>query len=231
MENKRKMGTWPMNSTASYYLDSIEERLPPDGQFVPSRENLYRALELTPLERIAVVIVGQDPYPNPEHATGLAFGVPEDTWPLPRTLRNIMQEAGVDELTANKGRFDVTLEDWARQGVLLLNASLTTEPGTSRAHAKMGWELFTESILNDVGYLRADRPLVVMLWGRHASSYDRFFDGMNHLVLKTSHPSPLSAHGGFLGCRHFELCNTFLLSCGRPSIDWKGDRYAEYDYD
>lgn len=200
-----------MDSYTAGFLEELEKSL--SDYICPAKEDIYRALELCSPYKVKVLILGQDPYPNPDHATGIAFGVPETCTVLPPSLQNIMKELGV-----TRDRFDVTLESWARQGVLLLNTCLTTEPGSPGAHLKKGWNLFTELVLHKVAESKA--PLVVMLWGKKAQEYEPLFRGEKQFCLSTSHPSPLSAHKGFLGCGHFDLCNKFLIGQRLAPIQW-----------
>jgi uracil-DNA glycosylase len=181
---------------------------PPQGAW-------FRALELTPLDKLRVVILGQDPYHGPGQAHGLCFSVPPGVRPPP-SLTNIYKELGRDlSLPRPPHGF---LEHWARQGVLLLNSVLTVEMAKAASHSKKGWEPFTDAIIARVN--DKAEPVVFMLWGAYAHKKAANVDGRRHLVLKAAHPSPLSAHTGFLGCKHFSQCNAFLVSNGLPPIDW-----------
>lgn len=181
---------------------------PPQGAW-------FRALELTPLDKLRVVILGQDPYHGPGQAHGLCFSVPPGVRPPP-SLVNIYKELGNDlGLPRPPHGF---LEHWARQGVLLLNSVLTVEMAKAASHSKKGWEPFTDAIIARVN--DKAEPVVFMLWGAYAHKKAANVDGRRHLVLKAAHPSPLSAHTGFLGCKHFSQCNAFLVSNGLPPIDW-----------
>ncbi len=185
----------------------------------PPVDQWYRALELTPLDQVRVVILGQDPYHGPGQAHGLCFSVPPGVRPPP-SLGNIYKELRVD-LGLAPPRHGC-LESWARQGVLLLNSVLTVEAGQAASHKGRGWERFTDAIIATVAATQT--PVVFMLWGAYAQKKAAFVrgvdDGGRHLVLKAAHPSPLSAHHGFLGCRHFSQANAFLLSNGLTPIDW-----------
>jgi uracil-DNA glycosylase len=181
---------------------------PPKGQW-------FRALELTPLNQVRVVILGQDPYHGPGQAHGLSFSVPPGVRPPP-SLMNIYKELGSDLGIARPSHG--YLEHWAKQGVLLLNSVLTVEMAKAASHSKLGWEHFTDAIIALVN--DNPEPVVFMLWGAHAHKKAARVDASRHLVLKAAHPSPLSAHNGFLGCKHFSQCNAFLVSNGRPPIDW-----------
>lgn len=181
----------------------------------PDDSAWFRALELTPLDQVKVVILGQDPYHGPGQAHGLSFSVPAGVRPPP-SLNNIYKELQAD-LGIARPRHGF-LEHWARQGVLLLNSVLTVEQAKAASHRKKGWELFTDAIVRAVS--EKHDPVVFMLWGAYAQSKAASVNGERHLILKAAHPSPLSAHNGFLGCKHFSQCNAFLISNGRPPIDW-----------
>lgn len=181
----------------------------------PETKNWFRALELTPLPKVRVVILGQDPYHGEGQAHGLCFSVPPGVRPPP-SLVNIFKELQADLGLPRPGQG--FLEHWARQGVLLLNSVLTVETGQPASHQRKGWEEFTDAVVRAVN----DRPepTVFMLWGAYAQKKAGFVDSSRHLVLKAAHPSPLSAHNGFLGCRHFSKANAFLTSKGFAPIDW-----------
>lgn len=184
----------------------------------PPRGSRLRALELTPLDEVKAVILGQDPYHGPGQAHGLAFSVPEGVR-VPPSLVNIRKELASDlglELPA-----DGNLERWARQGVLLLNNALTVEEGRAGSHQQKGWEAITDAVIAAVA--ARDEPSVFMLWGNHARAKAARVPGLDdgrHLVLTAPHPSPLSAYSGFFGCRHFSRANAFLEAAGRGAIDW-----------
>jgi uracil-DNA glycosylase len=181
----------------------------------PHGSNWFRALDLTPLDEVRVVILGQDPYHGPGQAHGLCFSVPDGIRPPP-SLVNIYKE-----LESDLGIRPVThgfLEHWAKQGVLLLNSVLTVEMGLAASHRDRGWERFTDAVIRLVN--EKQDPVVFMLWGSYAQKKASFVDQSRHLVLKAPHPSPLSAHSGFLGCRHFSRANAFLESRGQRPIDW-----------
>lgn len=184
-------------------------------QIFPNSEEWFRALELTPLEKVRVVILGQDPYHAPGQAHGLCFSVQPGVRPPP-SLVNIYKELQTD-LGISRPHHGF-LEHWATQGVLLLNSVLTVEMTKAASHRGKGWEKFTDAVIRLVN-AKAD-PVVFMLWGNYAQKKADFVDSGRHLVLKAAHPSPLSAHSGFLGCRHFSQCNAFLESKGLTPIDW-----------
>ena len=181
----------------------------------PKSNEWFRALDLTPLDQVRVVILGQDPYHGPGQAHGLCFSVRPDVQ-LPPSLGNIFKELQSDlGLKPARNGF---LEPWAKQGVLLLNSVLTFDMGRAASHREQGWERFTDAIIREVN--AKTEPVVFMLWGSYAQRKAAFVEGSRHLVLKAPHPSPLSAHGGFFGCRHFSKANAFLQSHGCAPIDW-----------
>lgn len=177
-----------------------------------------RALDLTPLDAVKVVILGQDPYHGPGQAHGLAFSVPEGVR-VPPSLVNIYKELASDCGVAMPGHGN--LEHWARQGVLLLNNALTVEQGQAGSHQNRGWEAITDAAVAAVA--AKSEPCVFLLWGSHAQKKAMRVPGLSrshHCVLKAPHPSPLSAHRGFLGCHHFSQANDFLIANGRDPIIW-----------
>ncbi len=181
----------------------------------PKGSEWFRALDLTPLDQVRVVILGQDPYHGEGQAHGLCFSVQPGVR-VPPSLVNIYKELksdlGIDP--AKHGH----LESWAKQGVLLLNSVLTVEMGQAASHQGKGWERFTDAVIRCVN-ARAE-PVVFLLWGAYAQKKAAFVDTARHLVLKAAHPSPLSAHNGFLGCMHFSQANAFLEARGLLPIDW-----------
>lgn len=188
--------------------------------------DVFRALRLTSPDDVKIVILGQDPYHGDDRGTpqahGLAFSVPPAVR-TPPSLRNIFKE-----IAANFGHDTPRhgcLDTWARQGVLLLNTVLTVERGAAASHAKRGWEQCTDTLIRELG--SRHRGLVFMLWGAHAQAKRALFDASAHCVLEAPHPSPLSAHRGFLGCRHFALANDYLVEAGLDPIDWRLPEVAE----
>lgn len=185
----------------------------------PKGGEYFRALDLTPLGQVRVVILGQDPYHGLGQAHGLCFSVKPGTR-IPPSLVNIYKEMKTD-LGIEPARHGF-LEHWAKQGVLLLNSVLTVRMGQAASHRERGWERFTDAVIAEVNRQRS--PVVFMLWGSYAqkkaAQIDSIDKGGRHLVLKAPHPSPLSAHNGFFGCRHFSKANAFLESRGLPPIDW-----------
>jgi uracil-DNA glycosylase len=181
----------------------------------PRCSEWFRALDLTPPEKVRVVILGQDPYHGEGQAHGLCFSVRPGVR-APPSLVNIYKEIESDlGIAPPQHGF---LEHWARQGVLLLNSVLTVERGLAASHRERGWERFTDRIIREIN--AKPEPVVFMLWGSYAQKKAAFVDTSRHLVLKAPHPSPLSAHSGFLGCRHFSKANAFLESRGLHPIDW-----------
>ena len=181
----------------------------------PKGSEWFRALDLTPLEDVKVVILGQDPYHGPGQAHGLCFSVQPGVRPPP-SLVNIYKEMQADlGITPAQHGF---LEQWARQGVLLLNAVLTVEMAKAASHQGRGWERFTDAIIRLIN--DRPKPTVFMLWGSYAQKKAAFVDPSRHLVLRAAHPSPLAAHNGFFGCRHFSKANAFLREQGLEAIDW-----------
>jgi uracil-DNA glycosylase len=181
----------------------------------PAAGDIFRALALTPPEAVRVVLLGQDPYPTPGHADGLCFSVRPGIAP-PRSLRNVFRELQDDIGVAAPA--SGSLEPWARQGVLLLNACLTVEEGAAGAHARWGWDRVTDAII-DAASARPE-PAVFLLWGRHAQAKARRITPP-HVVLPAAHPSPLSARTGFFGARPFSRANAALAAAGRETVDWR----------
>ena len=188
----------------------------------PKGSEYFRALDLTPLDKVRVVILGQDPYHGEGQAHGLCFSVQHGVRPPP-SLGNIYKEMKAD-LGLDPPRHG-NLTHWAEQGVLLLNSVLTVEMGKAASHQGKGWEKFTDAVIALVA--EQQRPIVFILWGAYAQKKAAFVkdisQGGRHLVIKSAHPSPLSAHNGFLGSRPFSRTNDFLRQQGLPEIDWKLD--------
>lgn len=182
----------------------------------PAPKQFFKAFELTPFEQVKVVILGQDPYHGPGQAHGLSFSVPQGI-PAPPSLKNIYRELA-DDVGFQIPRHGC-LENWAQQGVLLLNSVLSVRQGQAGAHQGQGWERFTDQVIERLNSQRDG--VVFMLWGAYAQKKGAFIDQSRHLVLSAPHPSPLSAHRGFLGCRHFSQANRFLESKGLEAINWQ----------
>ena len=181
----------------------------------PPSDKLFTALHVTPLKEVRAVILGQDPYHEPGQAMGMSFSVPDGV-DIPPSLRNIYKEIhdDVGEKIPDSG----DLTRWAKQGVLLLNAVLTVRAHQANSHKGKGWEQFTDAVIRAVD--REDRPVVFMLWGRNARDKKDLIVNKKHLVLEAAHPSPLSAHNGFFGCKHFSKCNRFLEENGVTPVSW-----------
>ena len=181
----------------------------------PPGSQIFRAFELTPVDKLKVVILGQDPYHGPGQAMGLSFSVPDGVTPPP-SLRNIFREIENDLGVKMSGR--PNLENWARQGVLLLNSVLTVRAGQPTSHSRIGWAEFTDAVIRTLSAQRSG--LVFLLWGNFARSKRVLVDTSRHTVLEAPHPSPL-ARGAFFGCRHFSKTNQILVAQGQAPIDWR----------
>jgi uracil-DNA glycosylase len=181
----------------------------------PAGSQIFHAFEATPFDKVKIVILGQDPYHGAGQAHGLSFSVPQGINPPP-SLQNIFKELESD--TGMRCPSHGNLEHWAEQGVLLLNASLTVRAGEPMSHSKIGWHLFTDTVIQKASLLKDH--LVFFLWGKFAQEKMVLIDAKKHLVLKAAHPSPLSAHNGFFGCRHFSKANDYLAGNGIDPIDW-----------
>lgn len=182
----------------------------------PDKYNIFEALKLTPYKDVKVVILGQDPYHGENQAHGLAFSVQKEV-EIPPSLKNVYKEL-IDDLNCympNNGY----LVPWARQGVLLLNTSLTVIANIANSHRNKGWEIFTDKIIQLLN--EKETPVVFLLWGNNAKEKAKYITNPLHLVLKAAHPSPLSASRGFFGCRHFSKTNQFLKEHGLDEIDWQ----------
>lgn len=181
----------------------------------PEQNNIFRAFDETPFEKVKVVILGQDPYHGVGQAEGLCFSVPEGVR-MPPSLKNIFKEIKDDiggEMPKNGN-----LEHWAKQGVLLLNSTLTVEAGKAGSHQKKGWEEFTDKVIKILDIEREN--LVFILWGNYAKKKGSLIDRERHLVLEAVHPSPFSAYNGFFGCQHFSKTNDYLKENGLDMIKW-----------
>eukprot|EP00897_Mesotaenium_endlicherianum_P002555 jgi/Mesen1/2327/ME000155S01418 len=184
----------------------------------PPPEDVFRAYQLCPLERARVVIIGQDPYHSPGQAQGLAFSVPQGVR-VPSSLQNVYAEIRSDLGCPTPPHGN--LQKWCSQGVMLLNTSLTVAAGAPASHSKQGWENFTDATIRVLSEQR--RGLVFLLWGAHAHKKEALIDKSKHHVLKAAHPSGLSAHRGFFGCKHFSKANALLQKEGLEPIDWQID--------
>lgn len=201
-----------MADLKSFLLEQKQE----GRRIFPKGAEYFRALDLTPLDEVRVVILGQDPYHGEGQAHGLCFSVQPGVR-IPPSLVNIYKEMQ-DDLGIPPARHGF-LEHWARQGVLLLNSVLTVEMGRAASHQGRGWERFTDAVIRAVN--EQEKPVVFILWGSYAQKKAAFVDRSRHLVLRSPHPSPLSAHNGFFGTRPFSKANEFLVKHGRTPIDWQ----------
>lgn len=190
-------------------IDSVDEKM-----ILPSRQNVFRVFREVPFDKVKVVILGQDPYPNREHAVGLAFSVPATVKPLPKSLINILTELEKD---TGIQRSNGDLSDWITQGVFLFNTALTVQEGKPGSHADM-WRKLSNAVIKALSEKREN--LVFVLWGNHAISKARLIDDEKHMVITSAHPSPLSAYRGFLGSKPFSRINNYLISKNITPINW-----------
>lgn len=199
---------------AELYKKVLEEYK--ETQIFPPADDIFNAFHFTPLSEVKVVIIGQDPYHNVGQAHGLCFSVKPDV-DIPPSLVNIYKELHDDVgcYIPDNGY----LEKWAKQGVLMLNSVLTVRAHQANSHQGLGWEKFTDAVIRAVN--EQDRPIVYMLWGRPAQNKAKSVNNPKHLLLKAPHPSPLSAHRGFFGCKHFSQANEYLKKNGLEPIDWQ----------
>ncbi|MCW8091775.1 uracil-DNA glycosylase [Alteromonas sp. ASW11-130] len=186
----------------------------------PPADEVFYALSITPLDTVKVVILGQDPYHGPGQAHGLSFSVQKGV-AFPPSLRNMFKELQTD-IPDFQVPSHGNLTSWAEQGVLLLNTVLTVEQGKAHSHAKLGWEQFTDRVIQVLN--TQTHNTVFMLWGSHAQKKGKDIDATKHLVLAAPHPSPLSAHRGFFGCKHFSQANAYLQCHGKKPIEWQLER-------
>ena len=182
----------------------------------PEKKLIFNTLNSTPFNKVKVVIIGQDPYHEKGQAHGLSFSVTEGI-KTPPSLVNIFKEIESDLKINNHGKGDLT--KWAKQGVLLLNATLTVRENTPGSHQNKGWEQFTDQIISTISEERKD--LVFLLWGKFAQNKAKLIDKNKHHILMSSHPSPLSSYRGFLGCKHFSECNNILKRDNKTEINWQ----------
>lgn len=182
----------------------------------PQKENIFKAFQCTPLNKVKVVILGQDPYHEPNQAQGLSFSVPTGI-KVPPSLINIYKE--IEDCT----QYQMNMEDgnlypWTQQGILLLNTILTVREHQAYSHQNIGWEIFTDECIKLLN--AQDRPIVFLLWGNPARNKKVLLDNSKHLILESAHPSPLSAYRGFFGCKCFQKCNDFLVKNRMEEIHW-----------
>ncbi len=182
----------------------------------PAPKDIFRAFDLSPIKNIRVVILGQDPYHGADQANGLCFAVHKNI-PIPPSLQNIFKEIQSDLGITPEQNGD--LLRWARQGVLLLNATLTVRAQTPGSHQKKGWEEFTDAVIKHLSNER--EHIVFLLWGNYARQKGAHIDREKHLVLEAAHPSPFSAYNGFFGCKHFSQANAYLKKNGMEEIEWR----------
>jgi len=201
------------------YFKKLEEFL--DSEYstktiYPKRENIFKAFELTKYEDLKVVIIGQDPYHNPNQAQGLAFSTPKDI-KNPPSVVNIFKEI-LNDIGESSVNLDGDLTSWAKQGVLLINTILTVEENKPKSHHKKGWEMFTKHILTIINEQFKD--IIFILWGTPAIKMGKLIDESKHHILTAPHPSPLSSYRGFFGCKHFSKTNEILKRVGKKEIVW-----------
>ncbi len=212
---KARVGDYLLRQEMQALSAHLRNRKADGAQIFPPGREIFAAFDATPFEAAKVVILGQDPYHGPGQAHGLCFSVRPDV-PVPPSLENMFKE--IERDLGHPRPDHGCLVPWARQGVLLLNAVLTVEQGQAGSHRGRGWEGFTDHV---VGTLAREREgLVFMLWGSYAQAKGRVIDPRRHCVLSAPHPSPLSAHRGFLGCGHFSAANAYLARRGQTPIDW-----------
>jgi len=213
---KARVGDYLQRPEMQQLATFLRERKGAGARIYPPGTQIFAALDATPFERVKVVILGQDPYHGAGQAHGLCFSVPHGT-AVPPSLDNVFKELQRDLGIPRPGHG--CLQHWAEQGVLLLNAVLSVEDGRAGAHANKGWEGFTDHVVEVLN--REREHLVFMLWGSYAQAKGKVIDPSRHRVLKAPHPSPLSAHRGFIGCGHFSAANEYLARHGQAPIDWR----------
>jgi uracil-DNA glycosylase len=212
---KARVGDYLQRDDMQALSRFLRERKAAGARIYPPGPRIFAAFEATPFDAVKVVLLGQDPYHGPGQAHGLCFSVPPGV-PVPPSLDNMFKEIQRD-LGLPRPDHGCLLP-WAQRGVLLLNAVLTVEDGRPGAHQGKGWEGFTDHVVETLD--REREGLVFLLWGSYAQAKGRVIDPRRHRVLKTTHPSPLSAHRGFLGCGHFSAANEYLMRRGETPIDW-----------
>ncbi|MGV8943144.1 uracil-DNA glycosylase [Thermomonas sp.] len=213
---KARIGDWFAREDMQQLSAFLRQRKAAGASVYPPGKQIFAAFDATPFDAVKVVVLGQDPYHGPGQAHGLSFSVMPGV-PVPPSLLNIYKELERD--TAFVRPDHGCLLPWAAQGVLLLNSVLTVEAGTPGAHQRKGWEGFTDHVVDVLN--RERENLVFLLWGSYAQAKGKVIDARRHRVLKAPHPSPLSAHRGFMGCGHFSAANQFLARTGQAPIDWR----------
>jgi uracil-DNA glycosylase len=209
-------GLRPLVEAAAKAVALADAEAKAGRQILPPPRDVFAAFRLTPLDRVRAVILGQDPYPTPGHAHGLAFSAGNGARATPASLRNILNELRADLGVEPPPRGDLT--QWAKNGVLLLNAALTVEAGKAAAHMKWPWREVTREAVSAVSRTRPG--VAFLLWGQKAQSYSALIDHRRHLVVASEHPSPLSAYRGFIGSKPFSRVNAWLASHGEDDIPW-----------
>ena len=207
------------NEFSQPYFKKLSEFLKKEYEektIYPPKQEVFSSFYFTDMDKVKVVILGQDPYHEPNQAHGMCFSVKPGN-PLPKSLQNIYREIH-DDLGISMSSSGYLLP-WAKQGVLLINTVMTVERGKANSHKDHGWEIFTDHVISKLDSL--DQPMVFLLWGANARSKEALLKNPKHLILKAAHPSPLSAYNGFFGCRHFSKTNEFLIRNGLKPIDWK----------
>lgn len=212
---KNRVGHWFQRPEMIALRDFLRAEKQAGKTIYPPSPCIFKALNTTPFDQVKVVILGQDPYHGPGQAHGLCFSVLPGV-EKPPSLNNIFAEIERD-LGISRPKHGCLLP-WAQRGVLLLNSVLTVERGLAGSHQGKGWEGFTDAVIESL--IRERANLVFLLWGAYAQAKGRLIDTQQHLVLKSVHPSPLSAHRGFIGCGHFSKCNAYLRSHNQPEMDW-----------
>jgi uracil-DNA glycosylase len=208
LQNEFKKDYW-------HSLTEVVRKLYKTKTVYPEPKNMFNAFDSTPFDRVKVVIIGQDPYHGDGQAHGLSFSVQENT-KIPPSLRNIYKElhSDLDLPIPDTGN----LQSWADQGVLMLNTVLTVEANNANSHKDLGWEIFTKAAIEAIS--RELKNVVFILWGKQAQSLSSILNDKNHYILSSAHPSPLSAHNGFFGCKHFSKANDYLSKQGKDPINW-----------
>ena len=212
---KSRIGDWFAREDMQQLSAFLRQRKAAGATIYPAGASIFAAFDATPFDAVKVVILGQDPYHGPGQAHGLCFSVLPGV-DVPPSLQNIYKELASDVGFARPDHG--CLLPWAQRGVLLLNSVLTVEAGQPGSHQGKGWEILTDACIETLN--REREGLVFLLWGSHAQAKGRLIDSQRHLILKAPHPSPLSAHRGFLGCGHFSRVNRYLEQSGRSPIDW-----------
>jgi uracil-DNA glycosylase len=213
---KARVGDYLQRPDMQALSEFLRAELRAGKTIYPPPKKIFAALDTTPFDDVKVVIIGQDPYHGPNQAHGLCFSVMPGV-AIPPSLENMLKEIGQDFGYPRPDHG--CLIPWAKQGVLLLNSVLTVERGRPESHKGKGWEGFTDAVVDSLN--RERENLVFLLWGSYAQAKGKLVDNRRHLVLKAPHPSPLSAHRGFFGCRHFSKANAWLVDHGLPPIEWQ----------